>query len=175
MSSPLTAARQKYEAGAKLLNRAQPLLLLGVRLYWGWQFFLTGQGKLMNIDRTAEFFAGIGIPLPVLNAYAAGTVECVGGLLLAAGVLSRLTAIPLITTMLVAYGTAHRDVVETLFSNPDGFVTAAPFLFLLASVIVLIFGPGPLSVDGLLTRTVLGDQKLDLPKPVPVSAVIVRQ
>jgi putative oxidoreductase len=175
MSSPLTTARQKYEAGAKLLNRAQPLLLLGVRLYWGWQFFLTGQGKLMNIDRTAEFFAGIGIPLPVLNAYAAGTVECVGGLLLAAGVLSRLTAIPLMTTMLVAYGTAHRDVVETLFSNPDGFVTAAPFLFLLASLIVLIFGPGPLSVDGLLARSVLSDRKLNIPEPLSANAAIVRQ
>lgn len=175
MPSPLTTARKKYEAGAKLLNRAQPLLLLGVRLYWGWQFFLTGQGKLMNIDRTAEFFAGIGIPLPLFNAYAAGTVECVGGLLLAAGVLSRLTTIPLITTMLVAYGTAHRDVVETLFSNPDGFVTAAPFLFLLASLIVLIFGPGPLSVDGLLARSVLGDRKLNIPKPVPANAAIVRQ
>jgi putative oxidoreductase len=175
MTLPLTTARQKYEAGAKLLNRAQPLLLLGVRLYWGWQFFLTGQGKLMNIDRTADFFAGIGIPLPLLNAYAAGTVECVGGLLLAAGLLSRLTAIPLITTMFVAYGTAHRDVVETLFSNPDGFVTAAPFLFLLASLIVLVFGPGPLSVDGLLARTVFGDRKLNIPRPVPVNAAIVRQ
>jgi putative oxidoreductase len=175
MSSPLTTARQKYEAGAKLLNRTQPLLLLGVRLYWGWQFFLTGQGKLMNIDRTAEFFAGIGIPLPVVNACAAGTIECVGGLLLAAGVLSRLTAIPLIATMLVAYGTAHRHVVETLFSNPDGFVTAAPFLFLLASLIVLIFGPGPLSVDGLLARSVLGDRKLNIPKPVPANAAILRQ
>lgn len=175
MSSPFAIARQRYEAGAKLLNQVQPVLLLGVRLYWGWQFFLTGQGKLMNIDRTADFFVGLGIPLPLLNAYAAGTVECVGGLLLAAGVLSRLTAIPLITTMLVAYGTAHRDVVETLFSNPDGFVTAAPFLFLLASVIVLVFGPGPLSVDGLLARTALADRRSDVPHPVPVNAAMMRQ
>ena len=31
-------------------------LLLAMRLYWGWQFFETGKGKLMNLDKTTEFF-----------------------------------------------------------------------------------------------------------------------
>ncbi len=175
MSLPVAGARRVYEAGARILNRAQPLLLLGMRLYWGWQFFLTGQGKLMNIDRTAEFFGSIGIPFPLANAYAAGTVECVGGLLLVAGFCSRIAAIPLIATMVVAYGTAHRDVVETIVSNPDGFVTAAPFLFLLTSLIVLLFGPGPLSIDGLLARTAFAHRTVEIPKPVPTAAVMVRQ
>jgi putative oxidoreductase len=82
----------------------------------------------------------------------AGATECLGGLLLLAGVASRITTIPLIGTMLVAYATAHRESVMHLFSNPDEFVTQAPFLFLFASLIVLIFGPGPLSLDGLAVR-----------------------
>ena len=29
----------------------QPVLLLAIRGWWGWSFFLTGKGKLMNLDR----------------------------------------------------------------------------------------------------------------------------
>ena len=52
----------------------------------------------------------------------------------------------------VAYGTAHIEEVKGMFSDPDAFVTAAPFLFLLASVIVFTFGPGKFSIDELLRR-----------------------
>jgi putative oxidoreductase len=155
MSTWTDRGRRLYQAEAALLNRLQPVLLLAIRLYWGWQFFQTGRGKLMNIDRTTDFFASLNIPMPHLNAYMAGATECFGGLLLLAGVASRITAVPLIGTMLVAYATAHRESVMNLFSNPDEFVTQAPFLFLFASVIVLIFGPGPLSLDGLVVRVKL--------------------
>ena len=46
-----------------------PLVLLVMRLFWGWQFFQTGKGKLMNLDRTAGYFASFDIPLPKLNAF----------------------------------------------------------------------------------------------------------
>ena len=71
-------------------------LLLGIRLYWGWQFFQTGKGKLMNLDNTTGFFIELGIPFPKLNAIIAGSTECFGGLLLLVGLASRLTAVPLI-------------------------------------------------------------------------------
>ena len=44
-----------------------PVLLL-MRLYWGWSFFQTGFGKLMNHERTTDFFTSLNIPLPGLNA-----------------------------------------------------------------------------------------------------------
>ena len=139
-----------------LLDRAASWLpnpfLLGIRLYWGWQFFQTGKGKLSNISAPTAFFTELGIPFPKLNAYLAGSTECFGGLLLLAGLFSRVTSVPLIFTMLVAYGTAHLDVVKTIWSDPDSFVTAPPFLFLLAAVIVFIFGPGSFSADELLLR-----------------------
>lgn len=139
----------KLDATAVFL---QSPLLLGIRLYWGWQFAQTGWGKLMNLDRTAGFFDSLGIPLPKVNAVMAGGTECIGGLLLALGLFARPASVPLIFTMLVAYWTADRDALNVIFTDPDQFVSAAPFLFLLASLLVLAFGPGKLSLDALLGK-----------------------
>jgi len=128
-----------------------PLLLL-IRLYWGWGFFQTGKGKLQNLERTAGFFASLHIPLPKLNAILAGSTECVGGLLLLLGLGSRWATPPLIFTMIVAYITSEKEALQALTSDPDKFVTAAPFLFLLAALIVFSFGPGLFSIDALLGR-----------------------
>jgi putative oxidoreductase len=54
--------------------------------------------------------------------------------------------------MIVAYITASPDVVKNIFSKPDDFVSADPFLFMLAAIIIFIFGPGPLSLDGLIGK-----------------------
>ncbi len=137
----------RFDAVASGLQ--SPLLLI-IRLYWGLSFAQTGWGKLMHLDKTAGFFASIDIPLPKLNAIAAGSTEFFGGLLLALGLFARPVAGPLVLTMIVAYATADREAVQAIFSEPDKFVTAAPFLFLLASLIVLVFGPGRFSFDALL-------------------------
>lgn len=130
----------------------QSPLLLVIRLYWGVAFAQTGWGKLMNLDRTAEFFGGLGLPLPKLNALLAGATECGGGLLLALGLFARPVAVPLVFTMLVAYTTADREALLAITSDPEQFLGAAPFLFLLAALLVLAFGPGKLSLDHLLAR-----------------------
>ena len=52
----------------------------------------------------------------------------------------------------VAYATTEQEALHALTSDPDKFVTAAPFLFLLASLIVLVFGPGKLSLDAVFFR-----------------------
>lgn len=127
----------------------QPVLLLLLRLWWGWSFFQTGKGKLLHLSRIAEYFASLHIPLPTLNAAVAGTVECCGGLLLMVGLFSRLVSVPLIFTLVVAYATAEREALNAIFSDPDKFTGAAPFLFLLAVSIVFAFGPGKLSLDAL--------------------------
>src|SRR5689334_13463099 len=119
----------------KAASLTQPLFLLLIRLYWGWSFFQTGKGKLMGLERTTEFFASLNIPAPKLNAIMAGSTECLGGLLLLVGLFSRLATVPLIFTMLVAYVTADREALFALFSDPDKFTSATPFLFLLTVVI----------------------------------------
>ncbi|HZU98319.1 MAG TPA: DoxX family protein [Planctomycetota bacterium] len=141
-----------YSVEKKVLEHLQSPLLLVIRLYWGWQFFLTGKGKLGNLDRVTEFFTSLSIPAPRLNAIMAGTTEMLGGLCLFLGLGGRIATIPLIFTMLVAYVTADREAVTTLFSKPDNFLKADPFLFLLASVIVLVFGPGWISADHFIAK-----------------------
>lgn len=139
----------KLDTVAGLLQ--SPLLLI-IRLYWGISFAQTGWGKLMNLDRTAGFFASLDIPLPKVNAILAGATECFGGALLAIGLFARPAAVPLIFTMVVAYITADNEALHAITNDPDKFVTASPFLFLFASVIVLAFGPGKLSIDAFLGR-----------------------
>jgi len=148
----ITLVASGYGFLVKAASYLQSPVLLVMRLYWGWSFFQTGLGKLQHLERTADFFQSIGIPLPGLNAAMAGTVECVGGLLLLAGLASRLTAIPLIVTMIVAYLTDGIDTVKNIFSEPDKFTGADPFLFLLTAVLVLAFGPGAISLDRLIVR-----------------------
>lgn len=128
-----------------------PFLLL-VRLYWGWGFFQTGKGKLMNLDRTTGYFESLHIPAPKLNAMVAGSVECGFGLLLLLGLGGRITPLPLIFTMLVAYATAESEALHALTSDPGKFIGAEPFLFLLAALVVFIFGPGKLSLDALFMK-----------------------
>ena len=132
----------------------QSLLLLVIRLYWGWEFFLTGKGKLMDLQKPTEFFQSLGIPLPHVQAMLAGAIECFGGLLLLAGLCSRLISIPLTILLTVAYLTADLDKVKLIFSDPDKFLTADEFLFLFAVVLVLAFGPGKFSIDWLIKRKV---------------------
>jgi putative oxidoreductase len=139
-------------AGALL----QSPLLLAIRLYWGWHFFGTGRAKLMDHEKFTGFFQGWHIPFPSLNVYLAGSTECFGGLLLLLGLGSRLVCLPLIFTMIIAYATAEVAAVKQIFDDPDKFVSADPFLFMLACVIVLAFGPGKFSIDWLLEKKVFG-------------------
>ena len=148
-----------YKRGIECLS---DVFLLVIRLYWGWSFMVAGWGKLMNVSSTATYFASLGIPLPGVNAVLSGVVESLGGLLLLLGLGSRLVTPVLIFNMIVAYATAHTSEAKALFSHPNDFVTAPPFLHLLTSVIVLIFGPGRVSLDalwaGLLIRCLLSER-----------------
>src|SRR6201988_3828664 len=79
------------------------VFLLLLRLYFFWQLFLTGKGKLSNIGKVSEFFAGLGIPLPTLNAYFIGSLECFGSLLLIFCLASRPLPLFIVISMISAY------------------------------------------------------------------------
>ncbi len=151
-SWPRCIFQSSYRLLIKMAERLQSPVLLAIRLYWGWNFFLTGRGKLMNPGKVTEFFQSLHIPFPAFNVYLAGGTECFGGLLLLAGLGSRLVSLPLIFVTVIAYLTAEIDTVKGVFTNPDKFVSADPFLFMLASILVLAFGPGALSLDWLIEK-----------------------
>src|SRR5271169_2864895 len=152
MSSITKTFDTAYGWFLKAANALQGPLLLAIRLYWGWQFCQTGYGKLTNIPHVVEYFTSLGIPAPTLNAYFNGVLETGGGILLALGLGSRLIALPLVADMLGAYVIADREALGSIFSEPGKFYNADPYTFLFASLLILVFGPGWLSVDTLITR-----------------------
>jgi len=136
----------------RVSSSLQSPFLFAVRLYWGWQFMQTGWGKLTDIGKVVGFFTDLGIPAPALNAYFVSALEFGGGILLILGFGSRLIAVPLVIDILVAYVTADREALFSIFSNPDKFTGAAPYTFLMASLLVVIFGPGRISADSFLAQ-----------------------
>jgi putative oxidoreductase len=146
----LSPIRRAYELLVSVANLLQAPFLLLLRLYFFWQLFETGQGKLSNIGRVIGFFRSLGIPLPKLNAYFVSSLECFGSLLLIVGLASRPIALMIVISMSVAYITADFEAVASIVSDPDKFAKADPFPFLLTALIVLIFGPGLFSIDALL-------------------------
>jgi putative oxidoreductase len=135
-----------------LVSYAQTPFLLFIRLYWGWQLVESGWGKLHNLDKVTEFFTSLGLPTPGPTAVFISSLEFFGGILLALGLFSRLISLMLTVNLIIAYITADREALSSIFSDPDKFMAAAPFTFLFASLLVLIFGPGKIAVDTLLGR-----------------------
>lgn len=136
-----------YDLVARAGDLFQSPFLLIIRLYWGYQFFLTGKGKLGNLDGVTEYFTTLGLPMPKFQAILAASTECFGGLLLLVGFFSRIVSIPLIITMIVAYAVSEQEALHKLWEDQDPFFAAKPFTFLMASLIIFIFGPGAFSID----------------------------
>ena len=64
MNKLTSLLRRGYEfliAGCAVLQ--SPFLLV-LRVYFFWQLYLTGKGKLANIGKVSEFFASLGILCP---------------------------------------------------------------------------------------------------------------
>jgi putative oxidoreductase len=149
----------------------QSAFLLGIRLVWGLELYEAGSGKLLHIEKPINYFTSLGIPFPVENAYLVGCTEMFGGIFLGLGLLSRVVAIPLIIDFIVAYITTEQDALRKLIHfDPDAFISADPFTYLLASVIMLVFGPGAYSVDFILKKVFSIESKGNLVKS-PITLV----
>lgn len=142
-----------YLRFAKAAATLQSPFLLFVRLYWGWQFIVTGWGHLHGLPGFIQFFTRLGIPLPAANAYFVAGLEFVGGMLLILGLGTRIISLLLAGDMIVAFLTADREALKTAFtSDPTNFYAASEYTFLFAAVILLIFGAGFFSIDRYMVR-----------------------
>lgn len=154
-----------YDAVVARFTIPQDILLLLVRAAWGFAFFQAGWGKFGRLEGVAEFFGSMGIPAPEFHAVLVASVETGGGILLLLGLFSRLTALPLAVTMIVATFTAHLEEFGKLFTEDfTDFLEAAPTPYLVASLIILFFGPGRISLDALL-RKLCPCRKASEPEP----------
>ncbi len=136
----------------RVVSSAQSPFLLAVRLYWGWQLGEDSWGKLHHLDNVTQFFTELNLPMPHQTAIFVASFEFIAGILLAVGLLSRITALGIFIDMLVAYLTADREAFSSFFSDPNKFAGADPFVFFFVALLILIVGPGKLSLDTLLER-----------------------
>ncbi len=152
MKTLLMRLRVLYQRFFAAVDYLRSPFLLAVRLYWGWQLIQSGWGKLHHLDKVTDYFTTLNLPMPAQMAVIISCVELFGGIFLALGLLSRLTALVLTVNLIAAYITGDREALFSIFSDPDKFYAAAPYTFLIASLIILIFGPGKLCLDTLLER-----------------------
>jgi putative oxidoreductase len=121
-----------------LLNRQEWVAQLLVPLFVGYFFVETEWGKLHNLDGFAQRFAGWGIPHPYFNAALSAYTEFIGGMLTMFGIGTRLVAIPMIVSMLIAILKVDLKRVATL----DDFVELDEPLLCSSLPLVAVFGRG---------------------------------
>jgi putative oxidoreductase len=156
----LTRAAQ---LGLKVAAALAFLAPLATRLTVGWAFYLTGSGKWAHFDNTVTFFTELGIPFPRANAAFVSSLELVGGIAIILGLLTRLFATGLASTMVVALMTADKERFLESWSTASEIspTDISSFVFLLFFLWLALFGPGPLSLDRFLARWL----KLEPPRP----------
>jgi len=121
--------------------------LLG-RFAVGLLFVSTGWGKVHDILKVTHFFEALRIPAPALNAVVVSYTELIGGSLLVVGLFTRLAAIPLIVSMVVAILTAKVGDLHGIFD----LVGFDEFTYLVLLAIIALIGPGAVSLDRVLCQ-----------------------
>jgi len=111
-----------------------------LRIFLGLSMALAhGLGKLPPQEGFVGFLDSMGLPAPGLMAWLAALAEFGGGLLLAAGLLTRFASLSIIITMTVAAFGAH---------GGDGFSEQEmALLYLFATLPFLFAGGGRVSAD----------------------------
>jgi uncharacterized membrane protein YphA (DoxX/SURF4 family) len=136
-----------------LLRPDGPGVLIVLRLAVGFVFLTEGIQKfLFPRELGVGRFAHLGIPAPQATAPFVGGLEIIGGAALVLGLLTRLFAIPLLFSMLVAITSS-----KLVTFGKNGFWKTAhearTDLLMIAGLLVLLaLGPGVLSLDARLRR-----------------------
>ena len=126
-----------------------PLL---TRLVIGLGFHDTGHGKLQDLGKVTSFFTDLGIPFPHANAVFISGLEFVGGICLMAGLFTRIFAALLSCSMIVALLTADKPAFIKNFPHDLISDATVSFTFLLFLIWLVLYGPGPISIDWLLSK-----------------------
>jgi putative oxidoreductase len=140
-----------YAAATRLFNALQPLLLLGFRLYVGRVFFLSGLTKIQDWSITLALFTDeYHVPAlsPALAALMGTATELSMPVLLALGLATRFGALVLFFFNIIA--------VVSYAALPDVAVKDH-ILWGTMILVVLLFGPGTISLDHWVGRKLTRD------------------
>jgi putative oxidoreductase len=128
----------------KILDRIQPLALAVLRIVVGAILVMHGKGKVFGgMGAHEHMVASIG--LPAWMAYLSAGTEFVGGILLIAGLLTRVVGLAVTIEMLVAIFRVHRS--HGLI-GPGGY--EFPLTICAVAFALIFFGAGPISLDWLI-------------------------
>lgn len=134
-------------------DRVISLLILALRVFFGILFFTHGLDKMMNFNELSYTYPsvfGFGSYMTLMLSI---FCEFACSIFLIAGLLVRITVIPMIAAMAVAFF----DVHDGMF--PDGELS---LIYMVLFVILYVTGPGRYSVDYLI------DMKFQKEKSVPI-------
>jgi putative oxidoreductase len=132
------------EESLRYLDRLQPLALVGMRLALGAVMVGHGYHKVFGgLHHPAQFVSGLG--LPAWSAYLSSLTEFFGGLMILAGLFTRLAAFAMCIDLGVAIWKVHW---------PHGLMGEGGFEFPLALATIafalIFFGGGPIALDHIL-------------------------
>ena len=134
---------------AEKLKWSVPLL---ARIVIGSVFIQAGWGKLNDLESVIDFFRSLGIPAPELQAPFVAVVEFGGGIFILLGFFTRLFALPLMGTMVVAILTAKLSE----FTGPFDLFGTQEFDYIVLLLTLFVFGAGPLSIDQFICKRCAG-------------------
>jgi putative oxidoreductase len=127
----------------RLLDRAQPVALLVLRIGLGIILLAHGKGKIFGgMAQHKLMVASLGVPAWL--AYLSAGTEFFGGTLLIIGLLTRLVALAVVIEMLVAIFRVH---LPHGLTGQGGY--QFPLMVGLGAFVLIFFGAGPLSADWL--------------------------
>lgn len=159
-------AREIAALRARVLAVLDRLAFLGptlARLSVGLVFLQTGWGKLHDMRGVIDYFTRLHIPFPELQARLVACTELGGGLAMLLGLGTRLAAVPLSVTMVVAILTARRGDLDGVGS----LVGFEEWSYLVFFVWLALAGAGPLSLDHLISRVLARRLQGSSPQPKP--------
>lgn len=133
------------------------LALFIVRVALGVCIVVHGLGKLgflksnpAGVKGFVGWLEALGVPVPVVSAWAATLTEFVGGILFTLGLGTRFVALALTINMFVAATIGHKGGGYLIINNPPGAEYAINLTILFGMFVLL--GPGTISLDYLLAR-----------------------
>ena len=136
-------------------DRVTSVLILCLRVFFGVLFFTHGLDKMMSFNQLSDTYPsvlGFGSYMTLMVSI---FCEFCCSLFLICGLLLRVTVLPMIVAMAVAFF----DIHDAMF--PDGELS---LIYLIMFIILFFTGPGRYSVDYLIDKKFMSDKDKDMSK-----------